>query len=420
MANNKQKTTKKTKSKKSEKSVYLDYASNTPIDPSVIAVVKKASEVCFGNPSALHREGLIAKEALRVARENVAKIFDVHSDEIIFCGSATESNNMALAGTIEGYLLKSQDKTKNPHIIISAIEHSAIFEPVKFLRASGINVTIIPVDKEGIVNPKDIRDALTKDTIFVSVMYANNEIGTIQPISEIAKAIRHFKKHNNMSGVYPVFHTDATQAVNYLPLRVPPLGVDMLTCNGSKIYGPKGVGMLYMKRGIPFSPLMKGGDQEFGFRAGTENVPAIIGFSQALTLVEKIKDKEVKRLTLLQDFLIDEIKREFPSVELNGHRYLRLPNNINFTFHGIESDALVIGLDAKGIRVSSKSACKAGDQHASYVIMALSKEIKPEDGSLRITLGRHTQKKDIVYFVRALKDVVDLANTSITILNKNR
>jgi cysteine desulfurase len=414
------KISKTTKSKKVAKSIYLDYASNTPIDPSVISVVKKASEVYFGNPSALHKDGIQAKEALRNARESVAKIFDVHSDEILFCGSGTESDNMALVGVIEGYLLKSEDKTKTPHVIISAIEHSALIEPVRFLRTSGINVTIVPVDKDGLVSPKNIRDALTKDTIFVSVMYANNEIGTIEPIAEIAKAIRHFKKHNDISGPYPVFHTDATQAVNYLPLRVPPLGVDMLSCNGSKIYGPKGVGMLYKKRGIPFSGIMKGGNQEFGLRPGTENIPAILGFSQALTLVEKIKEKESKRLTILRDFLIQEIKKEFPTVELNGHETLRLPNNINFTFHGIESDVLVIGLDAKGIRVSSKSACKALDEHASHVIMALSKDVRPEDGSIRITLGRQTEKKDLVYFVRALKDVVDLANQSITILGKNR
>lgn len=417
MANSKQKNIK---NKKTPKSIYLDYASNTPVDPSVVSVVKKASEVYFANPSALHKDGLKAKEALTKARNEVASVFDVHHNEIIFCGSGTESDNMAITGVLEGYLLKSNDKSKNPHVIISSIEHAALYETAKFLRASGVNVTIVPVNNEGIVNPKDIRDALTKDTVFVSVMYANNEIGTIQPISEIAKAIRHFKKHNEISGPYPVFHTDATQAINYLPLRVPPLGVDMLSCNGSKIYGPKGVGVLYKKRGIPFSGIMKGGDQELGFRPGTENIPGIMGFAQALLLTEKIKEKEVKRLTVLRDYLIKEIQKEFPGAELNGHVSMRLPNNINFTFHGIESDALVIGLDAKGVRVSSKSACKAGDEHTSHVIMALSKEIRPEDGSLRITLGRQTQKKDLVYCVRALKDVVNLANKSITILNKNR
>lgn len=406
--------------KKAEKSIYLDCASNTPIDPSVLLVMKKAGERYFGNPSALHKDGLKAKEVLENARKDVARVFDVHSDEIIFCGSGTESDNLALFGTLEGYLHTSKDATKNPHIIISSIEHSALIEAVAFLSSSGIRVTRIPVDKNGMVNPKDVRDALTKDTIFVSVMYANNEIGTIQPIAEIAKSIRHFKKHNNLSGTYPVFHTDATQAVNYLPLRVPPLGVDMLTCNGSKIYGPKGIGMLYKKRAIPFLGMMKGGNQEFGFRPGTENVPAILGFAHALSLAEKLKEKEVKRLTTLRDFLIHEIKKEFPNVELNGHEILRLPNNINLTFHGIESDALVIGLDAKGIRVSSKSACKAGDEHASHVIMALSKEIRPEDGSIRITLGRHTEKKELMYVVRALKEVVSLANKSLTILNKNR
>ncbi len=412
---------KKETAKKPKKNVYLDYASNTPVDPGVLAVMKKAGEEYFGNPSALHKDGLRAKHALNTARAQVAKVFDVHSDEIIFCGNGTESDNMALTGVIEGYLIKSEDKTKNPHIIISAIEHSALIEPVKFLLSTGINVTILPVDKDGLVSPKSVRDALTKDTIFVSVMYANNEIGTIQPIAEIAKSIRHFKKHNNITGPYPVFHTDATQAVNYLPLRVPPLGVDMLTCNGSKIYGPKGVGMLYKKRSVPFSGITKGGDQEFGFRPGTENIPGILGFAHALSLVEKYKTKEVKRLTILHEYVIKEIQKNFPGVELNGHETLRLPNNINITFPGIESDTLVIGLDAKGFSVSSKSACKAGDEHASHVIMALSKkDSRPEDGSLRITLGRQTVKKELVSFVRALKDVVDLANQSITILNKSR
>lgn len=412
--------TKTTKSKKSAKSIYLDFASNTPVDPSVLEVIKKANDLYFGNPSALHKDGLKAKNALEEARTQVARVFDVHQDEIIFCGSGTESDNMALHGVVEGYLLNSDDKTKNPHVVISAIEHSALIEPVKFLRSSGVNVTIIPVDKEGIVSAKDVKDALTNDTIFVSVMYANNEIGTIQPISEIAKAIRYFKKHNALVGPYPIFHTDATQAINYLPLRVPPLGVDMLTCNGSKIYGPKGVGLLHKKRGIPFSGLMKGGNQESGFRPGTENIPGILGLAHALTLVEKYKAKEVKRLITLRDYLITQIQKEFPGAELNGHSLLRLPNNINFTFHGIESDALVIGLDAKGVRVSSKSACKAGDEHTSHVIMALSKEIRPEDGSIRITLGRQTEKKDLVYCIKALRDVVNLANQSITILNKNR
>lgn len=405
---------------KSKKRIYLDHASSTPIDPRVERAVSAASLHAYANPSSLHKEGIATRAVLEDARRSVVTFFDVHADEIIFTSGATESDNLALFGVLEAYRMNNRALGEHPHIILSSIEHSAVREHALFVEKQEVDVTFIPVDEYGLIDMKALKESITPRTIFISVMYANNEIGTIEPITEIAKLIRHYKKHNALASPYPLFHIDATQAINYLPTRIPPLGVDLLTCNGSKIYGPKGVGILYKRRGIPFAGQLKGGDQEMGFRPGTENVPAIAGFAKALEIVAEMKDKESSRLAVLKEFFLTELKKQFPAVIINGHETLSLPNIVNFTLPHIESDYLVLSLDARGFAVSSKSACKSDDERASHVIMNLRKGTDSTDGSLRVSFGRSTKKQYLISFLRALHEVVVLHEKAVTILKGNR
>ncbi|KKQ03113.1 MAG: cysteine desulfurase NifS [Parcubacteria group bacterium GW2011_GWA2_36_24] len=358
------------------------------------------------NPGAIHELGVKEKNKLEEARRIIAKILKVRETEIIFTSGATESNNLAILGLIQNF--------KKPHIITTNIEHASVFQVCKYLeKTKQAEVTYVPVEANGIVNPKKIKEALKLNTVLVSVMYANNEIGTIQPIKEIAKEIRHWKKGRESflePGYFsaekflvlapsrsqvskklslPFFHTDATQAVNYLPISVPQLGVDLMSFNSAKIYGPKGVGALYVKKNVPIRKIMFGGDQEFGLRPGTENVALSVEFAKALQVVEKIKEKETKRLIKLRDYFIAQLTHSNILTNigmiLNGDRNERLPNNINITIPNIPSDLLVIELSARGIMASAKSACKSGDGKASYVIKAIHPEIKETDGSLRFS-----------------------------------
>lgn len=358
------------KSTKKSSKIYLDYASSA---------LKSAA-----NPSAIHALGLAERRKLDLVREGVAKILGAHANEVIFTSGATESNNLAILGSPKG------------HIVTTNIEHASVLETA---RARG-NVTFVEVEENGIVDPKKIKKAMKPDTVLVSVMYANNEIGTIQPIKEIVKEVRHFNKVNN---THVVFHTDATQAINYLPINVEKLGVDLMSFNAAKIYGPKGVGVLYKRRNIKLSPIMHGGEQEFGLRPGTENVAANGALLKALQKVEKAKEKETKRLTDLRDYFFKKLPK---GVYVNGDRVNRLPNNINITIPNIPSDLLVIELSARGISASAKSACKAGDGKASYVISAINKKIKETDGSLRFSLGLETTKKDIDDTLKALNEIL--------------
>ena len=412
--------TTRTQKTKNKRRIYLDYASSAPMDPEVAKVVQKVSSTTYGNPSALHKEGILAKKVIEDARTSCAQFFGVHSDEILFTGSGTESDNLAISGVLEAFLIEREDVTTKPHIIVSAIEHSAVLEPVKYLHSMGIDVSYIPVSQEGIIDMKEFKKLLRKETVLVSVMYANNEIGTIEPVREIAKTIRHWKKVHAPHSSYPLFHTDATQAIQFLSTHIPELGVDLLSCNGSKIYGPKGIGMLYKKRGTPFRPMMKGGMQEFGLRPGTENTPLIAGFARALEIIAKKKDKEGKRLQALKEWLISHLDSKIPNVIWNGSEEDSLPHIINMTIPGIESDFLVISLDSKGFALSSKSACKEGDEGMSHVIMNLKKDIRATDGSLRISMGRDTTKKDLESFTKALIEVIDLHNKALTFLKEDR
>ena len=393
--------------RKSIKQIYLDYASS--------ALSQSA------NPGAIHELGVKEKNKLENARKKVAKILGAQSDEIIFTSGATESNNLAILGIIYPYpaspYSRGRRKEGVPHIVITNIEHASVLEVCRHLeKTKQAMVTYVEVEQNGIVDSKKIKKALTKNTVLVSVMYANNEIGTIQPIKEIAKEIRHFNKINNKR---VFFHTDATQAISYLPIRVSELGVDLLSFNSAKIYGPKGVGVLFKKKNTPITKIMFGGDQERGLRPGTENVAGAIALAFALEVTEKIKNKEITRLIKLRDYFLNKLYHSNVltnvGMVINGDLKNRLPNNINITIPNIPSDLLVIELSAKGIMASAKSACKSGDGKASHVIQAIRQAPlarivlangAEEDGSLRFSLGRYTTKSDIDYTVKALSKIL--------------
>ncbi|MCX6755504.1 MAG: cysteine desulfurase family protein [Candidatus Nomurabacteria bacterium] len=379
------------KSTKKLNKIYLDYASATPMDINVLKVLTKALKENFANASAIHDMAVENKKVLDNARKDVARFFDAHSNEIFFTSGSTESNNIVI------------QNFKN--IVTTNIEHASILEPAHL-----VNTTFVGVESNGLINPKKIKKALTLETELVSVMYANNEIGTIQPIKEIVKEIRHFNKTNNTK---ILFHTDATQAVNYLDMNVERLGVDLMSFNAGKIYGPKGIGALYIRRRTPIKKIIFGGDQENGMRAGTENLPAILAFAEALKITEKIKDKEVKRLKKLQEYFIKKLKTLDKNIILNGDIENRLPNNINITIPKIPSDLLVIELSARGVMVSAKSTCKSGDEKASHVIQAIRESEQGEsllnkevDGSIRFSMGRETTKQDIDYTLKSLSQIL--------------
>lgn len=382
--------------------VYLDHAAATPLDPRVFAAMKPFLTKESGNPSALYREGVAAKDALLLARKKIAQILFAHPDEIIFTGSGTEGNNLAIQGIINS--VREKDKEKKLHIITSAIEHPSVLSVCQTLERQGVAVSYVGVDRNGIIKLDELKKALRKETVLVSVMYANNEIGTVEPIREIAKIIRGWRKHHNT--LFPYFHTDACQAANYLSLHVERLGVDLLTLNGSKMYGPKGVGALFVRRGVSLSPIMYGGGQEQGLRPGTENVAGIVGLAEALSVAEKMKEKESKRLTTLRNHFISSILKKIPGVILNGDQVARLPNNVNLSIPEIESDQLIIELDAHGVAASARSACKSMDEEGSHVIMALGRSVVGTESGIRFTLGRSTVKKDIDYVIAVLPQLV--------------
>lgn len=368
------------KSNKKPRNIYLDYASSVE-----------------ANPSSIHNLGLEAKNKLQNTRREVADILNARLSEIIFTSGGTESNNLAIQGIV--FATEKQDFL--PHIITTNIEHPSVLETFKLLeKRKLVQISIVEVEANGIVDPKKIRKEIKKNTLLVSVMYANNEIGTIQPIKEITKEIRHYRKQN--LSLFPLLHTDAVQAANYLDLNVEKLGVDLLSLSGSKIEEAGRVGVLYKRKSIPLENIFGGGDQEHGLRPGTENLSEILKFSDALKEVQNMKEKETKRLTKLRDYFISSLIRANKRIVLNGDLENRLPNNVNITFPKIPSDLLVIELSAKGIMASSKSACKSSKAEGSYVIKALRPEVDSEIGGVRFSLGKNTTKKDIDYTVRAL------------------
>lgn len=368
---------------KNKRKIYLDFASSV-----------------FPNPSSIHDFGILAKKKLENARREVEKILFARPEEIIFTSGGTESNNLAVQGIV--YMAREQNFL--PHIVTTNIEHPSVLETCKMLvKRKLVEVSIVPVEANGIVDPKKIKREIKKNTVLISVMYANNEIGTIQPIKEIAKEIRHYKKMGQ-SLFLPLFHSDAVQAANYLDLNVEKLGVDLFSLSGSKIEGAGGVGVLYKKKSVPLANIFGGGGQEIGLRPGTENLLGILKFSMALKSVQKNKEKEKKRLTKLRDYFFQKLKRT--SLFINGDLENRLPNNVNITIPKIPSDLLVLELSQRGIMASSKSACESSKGGGSYVIKAIRPEIDPEIGGLRFSLGRQTTQKDIDYTTKALSEIL--------------
>jgi cysteine desulfurase len=398
--------------KTSTKKIYLDYASSTPLDERVLKVLINVSKNVFANPSALHGLGVEAHLLLENSRKKVADALGAHADEIIFVSGGTESDNLALMGTIRAF--KKTYPNIRPHVIISAIEHAAVLSTSEWLSENSVDGSVLPVDQNGIADSKALRKLIRPETVLVSVMYANNEIGTIEPIAEIAKEVRHAKRHKPTDSLidskYPLFHTDASQALNYLEANVVTLGVDLLTLNSSKLYGPKGIGALYVKRRAPIAPILFGGDQEQGLRPGTEALPLIAAFAEAVVVGEALRPKESVRLAALRDYAFEKLHAlPFP-VRINGDVVNRLPNNINITIPRYNGEMLVLYLDAQGICVSAKSACKSTDPEASHVIRALGYDSlsESEAGSIRISMGRQTTKKDIDAFLKALVHVVSV------------
>ena len=374
--------------------IYLDYAATTPCDLKVLKAMLPYLKKDFGNASSIYQLGQKALEAIDEARNTVAGFLGCAAQEIIFTGSATEANNLAIFGVIKNL------KTSQPHIITSKIEHHAILEPCQALEKQGVEVTYLPVDKEGLVQFSDIKKSLKKNTVLVSIMYANNETGTIQSIAEIGKLI---KKTNPQT----LFHTDAVQAINFLDCDVKKLGVDLLTLSSHKIYGPKGVGALFVKKGTQITPLIYGGGHEMGLRSGTENVPGIVGLAAA---VKEIQDPKIKihniKIKQLRDKTIKTILKIVPGTKLNGSQEYRLPNNINISFQGAEGEAMVIALDQKGIAVSTGSACSSKSLEPSHVLRALGLSDQDAHGSLRITLGRQTTQKEIEKLFKVLPSII--------------
>jgi cysteine desulfurase len=397
-----------------QKNIYLDYASATPIDRRVLKVLNKTEKKHYANASAIYEKGLETREIINKSRSKIAKRLNTHSDEIIFTGSGTESDALAVIGTINFF--KNNFPDIKPHVITSAIEHPAILENIKLLENKKIiEVSYIPVLSNGVIDLKYFRESLRENTILVTVMYANNEIGTIQPVEEIAKIVRKYRKDNNTlkddNFVYPVFHTDACQAMNYLfTENIEKLGVDLMTFNSSKIYGPKGIGVLVKKRGVGIEKIYGGGGQESDLRSGTESASLISSLALALKITNKIKEKENARLTKLRDYGIDkilELSNKYPfEIELNGDKDQRLPNNINITIKDLSSELVIIELSALGIYVSEKSACKSEDDNGSYVIKALNGKSNQVTGSIRITLGRQTTKKDLNRLVKGFSKIL--------------
>jgi len=377
----------------------LDHATTTPVRKEVLKVMEPYWNEKFGNPGTIHRFGVEAKKALDESRKKISQILKCHSDEVIFTASGTESNSLAIFGFLDKQEENGAD-FKKMHIITTKMEHPSILAWFARFERKGIKVSYIDIDKEGIVDLKQFRKLLTPETIFVSVMCVNNEIGTVQPISKIAHIIKDFNRDNKAK---IILHSDASQAPLYLKLDVHSLGVDMLTIDGQKIYGPKGVGALFKKRGIEINPLLAGGSQEMGLRAGTENIPLVVGLAKAFELAENEREKESERLIKLRDKFIDRILIEIPGSVLNGSKTERIPSNVNISIPNIDSEYMIIKLDAKGVACSSKSACMGRIKSASYVIEALGNDM---GNSLRFNLGKSTTEKDIDYVVDMIKQSI--------------
>ncbi len=372
--------------------VYLDNASATPLHPEVRQVMTPFLGETYGNPSSLHDWGDAAREAVEVARAQVAQLIGADAEEIIFTGSGTESNNFA----IKGLALAQQNKGK--HVVVSAIEHFSVLHSARTLEKWGFEMSLVPVDKHGLVDPEDVRKSLRKDTILVSVMHANGEVGTIEPVQEIARITR----ENNV-----VFHTDAVATAGTIPVDVKRLGVDSLSLAGNQFYGPKGIGALWVRKGVRIMPLLDGGVQEGGRRAGTENVPAIVGLGKAAELATTNVAAQVEHLTPLRDRLLTELPGKIDHVVVTGHPQNRLPGNASFCVEFIEGESMLMLLNSQGVAVSSGSACTSRALKASHVLIAMGISHELAQGSLLFSLGIDNTAEDIDYVLEVLPPIAD-------------
>lgn len=373
------------------KFVYMDHAATTFTKKEVLDEMLPYFTEEFGNPSSVYSFSRATKKAIESAREKVAKAIGAKDDEIFFTGGGSEADNWAIKG------VAFANRKKGNHIITTKIEHHAVLHTCEFLEKNGFEVTYLPVDEYGMVNVDDVKKAITDKTILISVMFANNEVGTIEPIKEIGE-IAHEK------GIY--FHTDAVQAVGNVPIDVNDMNIDLLSLAGHKFYGPKGVGALYIKKGVKIDNLIHGGGQERGRRAGTENIPGIVGLGKAIEMATSDIEGHSQKLRKMRDKMIKGIQENIPYAKLNGHSEKRLPGNINFSFSFIEGESMLLLLDQKGICASTGSACSSGSLEPSHVLMAMGLPHELAHGSLRLTLGDLTKEEDIDYVLDALKEVV--------------
>lgn len=376
---------------KRQSHIYLDYAATTPVDHRVVKAMLPFITQNFGNSVSLHSYGRKANEALEKSRVTIGEILNADHKEIIFTSSATESNNLALIG------VAFANKHKGKHIIVSSIEHDCVLESAKWLAKQGFEIHILPVDKYGLVDPQIVSRAIKKGTILVSVMHANNEIGTIEPISEIGRICR-------QKNVY--FHTDAAQTFGKVPIDVKRMNIDLLTASSHKMYGPKGAALLYIRKGVFIEPLLHGGGHESGKRSSTVNVAAIVGFAKAADICRKETDEEAKRLLALRDRLIYAILKKVPYSYLNGHPKKRLPNNVNICFSFVEGESIIMELDRFGIAASTASACASFKLTPSHVLLACGLHHEEVHGSVRLSLGRWTKKADIDKVIEILPGIV--------------
>jgi len=387
-----------------KKQIYLDYAATTPVDPAVFAAMKPYFSQKFGNAMSVHGFGQTAQKAVDKAREQAGDFFRCQPHEIIFTSGATESNNLAIKGVIKSYYSKF---SKKPHIITTAFEHHCVLNSCEAIEKEKLaEVTYIKPDKNGLIRIGDVKKSIKPNTILISVMYVNNEIGTVQPIAEIGRLIRNINS-KKPEGTYKIlFHTDTTQAVNYFDCNVKNLGVDLLSMSAHKIYGPKGVGALYIKKGTPIRKIQDGGDQEYKMRAGTHNVPGIAGLGKALKLITHNAKRETQKIKELRNYLIKKILKEISGSHLNGSREKRSPNNANFRFDNVEGEGLILSLDMEGIAGSTGSACSSGALTPSHVLLSLGLKPQQVHGSLRLTLGKYTTKKEIDFAISRIKETV--------------
>lgn len=385
---------------KVKRKIYLDHAATTYTDERVVKAMLPYFSKIYGNPSSLHQKGIEANGVLNDCRRTISKLISALPENIIFTSGGTESDNLAIYGAA----FANQHKGK--HIISTPIEHHAVLHPLDDLKKQGWDITYLKVDKNGFVKPEEVIKAIRPDTVLISVMYANNEIGTIEPIAEIGRELLKYRKENN--SVFPYFHTDACQAAGYLDLNVEKLHVDLMTINGSKIYGPKGIGMLYMRRGVSLKPIISGGGQERHLRAGTENLSSIVGFAKALEFAQTDKEKESERISELKKYFWSELQASITNIKLNGPEFgeNRLPNNLNVAIAGTEGEALMLYLDEYGVMCSTGSACTSESIEPSHVLTAIGLSYDQSHSSLRFSLGHCNTKEDIDYIIKYIPEII--------------